>query len=176
MTMAWVNWAFSEIELFLSLAIAAVRGMSAKDLVTLALATYGALLSTFVFYQSWRKDKRRVRIVARPTFLQYDDGSFSSRLTEIEVVNLGNRPVVVNAPSFKLPNAKYMNFGDADGLRDFPKRLEDGEKASIRLTNQKIAKAVKSVEFSGKIHVRPTRTDTAGKRYLGAKWEIDTND
>ena len=67
-----------------------------------------------------------------------------------------------------------MIFGDADGLGDFPKRLEDGEKASIRLTNQKIAKGLRGAGLTGKtVYVRPTCTDTTGNRYVGAKWKVD---
>lgn len=116
--------------------------MPAKDAGTLIIALYGALLSTIVFIQTRRRERRKIKIEAIPSFLRYGDGSFSSELTEIVVVNLGHRTVVVSAPCIQLPNKKYINFADADGLHDFPKRLEDGEKASIRMTNKKIAKAI----------------------------------
>jgi hypothetical protein len=178
MTMVWVYSFLAAIEAMvikdIVAILAAIEAMSVKDIITLTIAAYGALLSTFVLVQSWRRNRRRVRIKARPTFLQYGDASFSSQMTEIEVVNHGSRPVVVNSPCFRLPSGKFLNFGDADGLRDFPKRLEDGEKASIRLTNQKIAKSLSAAGLTGKaIYVRPTCTDVTGNRYVGPKWKAD---
>ena len=65
--------------------------MPAKDAGTLIIALYGALLSTIVFIQTRRRRRRKIKIEAIPSFLRYGDGSFSSELTEIVVVNLGHR-------------------------------------------------------------------------------------
>jgi hypothetical protein len=164
-----------EMATWLSSFMDSIAALSVKDGITLAIAMYGAFLSTFVLFQSWQKDRRRIRVRAHPTFLQYADGSFSTQLTEIVITNFGKRAVVVNSPCVRLPNGKFVTFGDADGLRDFPKRLDDGEKAAIRLTNQKIAKGLKIAGYAGKVRVRPSCTDTIGTRYLGPKWTVDAS-
>jgi len=58
MTTAWL---YSDLVAWFYSALAAIEAMSIKDIVTLSIAAYGALLSTFMFVRSWRKDRRRVR-------------------------------------------------------------------------------------------------------------------
>jgi hypothetical protein len=147
----------------------AIVALSVKDGTTLGIAIYGALLSTFVLIQSWQRERRRIRVMALPDIFAVRRWVFQY------ITNFGKRPVVVNSPSVRLPNGKFVIFGDADGLRDFPKRLDDGEKVAIRLTNQKIAKGVRTAGYAGKVRVRPSCTDTIGTRYFGRKWVVDAS-
>ncbi len=116
-----------------------MEGFDTKDYVTLGIALYGAVLASTVFIQSLRKERRRIVVGISPTFYAYADGSLSTQMASIDVVNHGHRPVVVKAPAIRIPNGQFLSFTGAKGYGDFPKRLEDGEKASITVRYREIS-------------------------------------
>jgi hypothetical protein len=74
-----------------------------------------------------------------------------------------------------MPNGKYLSFTDAKGFKDFPRKLEDGEKASIDVRYREISDALKRAGYKGKVRLRPSCKDTANKGYWGKKWKLDTD-
>jgi len=80
-----------------------VTRLETKDVVTLLVAAYGAILSTFVFISAIRKDRRRVVIEHTMAFYTYPDGTTGPAMASLEVINKGHRPVVVSAPTMRTP-------------------------------------------------------------------------
>jgi hypothetical protein len=152
-----------------------MEAIETKDIITFCIAVYGASLATFNQIQSILKDRRRITVAISPSFFTYADGSISSQMASIEVVNRGHRPAVVSAPALQMPNGKLVFFTDSDGFGNFPTRLEDGEKASISVKFRKLADALKGAGFSGKVTVRPSCKDTTNKRYWGKRWKFDAD-
>ena len=91
----------------------------------------------------------------------------------LEVINRGKRPVVVNAPQLQLPNKKCLAFVSASCLGEFPKRLDDGEIATLREGCDEIAGSLRRSGYSGTITLRPMVTDTTGKPFKGKKFKLD---
>jgi hypothetical protein len=145
-----------------------------KDIITFIIALYGAVLSSFVFYRSMMREQRRIVIRQTSAFYTYPQG-LGPPMASIEVANHGHRPVVVNAPQLELPGKKNMLLIKADGIQDFPKRLEDGESAGVRMQYDVIAESLREAGYSGRIILRPICTDSTGKKFKGNKWKFDIN-
>jgi hypothetical protein len=149
-----------------------MAAIETKDIITFCIAVYGAALSSFVFYRSLVRERRWIVIKQTAAFYTYPQG-LGPPMASIEVINRGHRPVVVNGPQFQLPNGQNMLLINADGMQAFPKRLEDGEKAEVRMGYDAIADSLRKAGYSGQVVLRPTCTDTTGEKFKGKKWKFD---
>lgn len=150
-------------------------GLTAKDIITLAIAAYAALLSTFNLIQSIVKEQRRVSVEWSTAFYTSRSGDVGPPMLSLEVMNHGHRSVVVQAPSLRLPNGQSMVLLKADGFEDFPKRLEDGEKVGLRMSYEMLCDALKINGYSQTVKLRPVCADNTGKKHWGKKIKIDPN-
>jgi hypothetical protein len=153
--------------------MATLETIAIKDVITFAIAVYGAALSTFNLVQSITKERRQVIINQTAAFYALPAGGVGPAMVNIDVINRGHRPVVVSAPTMQMPNGRLLVFINADGFRDFPKRLEDGETGSIRMPYHLIASSLRDAGYSGKVDLRAICIDTTGKRYWGKKYKFD---
>ena len=89
--------------------------------LALAIAVYGAALSSLLGYLAWRKDRHSLRFFSH----------FSRRHDwyglHISVVNVGFRPIILESVTFEQPGAGYLN--DLEGDVELPLRLDEGEQA-----------------------------------------------
>lgn len=145
-----------------------------KDIITFVIASYGAALSTFNLYRSVVNERRRIVIKQSTGWYTYPQ-SLGPPMACIEIVNRGRRPVVVNLPQLQLPNHKSMTMMNADGGHDFPKRLDDGEAASVRIGYDLIAESLRNFGYSGEIVLRPLCTDSTGKTFRGKQWKFNVD-
>ena len=67
-----------------------------KEIITFCIALYGAALSSFVFYRSLVRDRRRIVVKQTTGFYTYLEG-LGPPIASIEVTKHGHRPVVVSA-------------------------------------------------------------------------------
>jgi hypothetical protein len=94
-------------------------------------------------------------------------------MASIEVINRGRRPAVVNVPQLRLPSHKSMILMNADGSHDFPKRLDDGDAATVRIRYDEIAETLRKFGYTGEIVLRPICTDSTGKTFKGKRWKFN---
>lgn len=94
-------------------------------------------------------------------------------MVSIEVVNLGHRPVVVGAPTLRLPDKKTIALLGADGIRDFPKELGDGASAIIRSPYRDIAQALASGGYPSPVTITPICQLSTGQTFAGPSWTVD---
>jgi hypothetical protein len=106
--------------------------MTLLDIATLALATWGAALSTFLGFTELRKQKRRLRVVCEYV-------AFSER-AQLVIINVGHRPVTVASVSI---GAKMGDDWESvpsiamfDDKNPFPLTLSDGEHITLPLVEQ----------------------------------------
>lgn len=146
-----------------------------KDIVALAIASYGALLSTFNFVQIIRKEQRRLVVTIRENFISSSDGKPGRTISiSIVVVNQSQRPIVVNEPQFRLPNGRFVVPSHVYGAdADFPKRLEDGETTLAAIRNADLSASLRRHRYSGKVKIRPVCVDTTGREHRGKKLLFD---
>jgi hypothetical protein len=144
-----------------------------KDVITLIIAAYGAVLSSFNLWQALTKDRRRILLKQSTGFYTYAGGGMGPAMATFEVINQGYRPVVVEAPIITLPSGKHMVLLTADGIRDFPKRLEDGDSVSLRVPFSDIAAALKKEGYSRTVTLYPICKDSTGNIFKGKIWRFD---
>lgn len=94
-------------------------------------------------------------------------------MASIDVINRGSRPVYVKAPTLRAPNGKFLSFVGVDDFKKFPKRLDDGESASLCVTYAETARTLKKQDYSGTIKLWPSCLDATEKRHWGKKWKLD---
>jgi hypothetical protein len=87
--------------------------------------------------------------------------------------NRGSRPVYVKAPTLRTPDIKYLTFVGVPDFKKFPRRLDDGESASLCVTYAEIANTLKKQGRKGTVKLWPSclmlRTNDTGAR----KWKLD---
>lgn len=98
-------------------------------ILTLAIALWGAILSTILAVREIKKERRSVKVtcslgVGGPVL---SDEIF--QLVTIEAVNTGHRPVEIVSAGLRLSNSSYFTaVGSKRGLNYLPKKIEDGER------------------------------------------------
>ena len=144
-----------------------------KDYLTLAIGGSGLLLSIAIWIRTIRRERRHLTIKVSPAFFTYGDGEISTQMASIDVINRGSRPVYVNAPTLRAPDGKFLTFVAAHDFKKFPRRLDDGESASLCVAYAEIAKTLKKQGYSGPIKLWPSCLDATEKRHWGKKWRLD---
>jgi hypothetical protein len=147
-----------------------------KNIITLIIAGYGAILSTFVLVRTVRNERRLVKVECYCTMEVMPGGDFVPVDLHATIVNLGSRPVVVNDPQLEVLSSE---FGKAWIVLKgegpiFPVELQDG--AIVELKKIKLCGVIdqlKMMRCSGKLSLRASCTNSQGKRYFGNFVEID---
>jgi hypothetical protein len=149
--------------------------MKTQDWVTFAIASYGALLSTVVALQAFLKERRTLKLRLRTTRYTYPFGDVGPPMLSIEVVNSGHRILVADAPQLMVASdpQRVLAMMTADGLADFPKRLEDGEMATVRIGYRDIANTLTRGGHSGTVRLLAICKDSTGRLYKSKPWKID---
>jgi hypothetical protein len=74
--------------------------MTTKDLLTLLLAAYGAILSTIAIIRQMRGDRLKVKLRARSNWEIHNAPQYQGMVvTTVETVNTGRRPVTITQVS-----------------------------------------------------------------------------
>jgi hypothetical protein len=145
--------------------------MEAGDLIAIALAVV-ALLNLGL---AWQRDRRRIRINCSLRHL-VDTTGCGSPLVCLDVVNAGHRPVVVSEPVLQTQDGCILPVAPLPGTDSFPKRLGDGETASVRLPLDGVAAALLQAGIGDEVKLVPVCTDGVGNTYRGAPWQLNLGD
>jgi len=152
----------------------------AKDLVLLALALYGAVLSTVNWRNAARKDARQIRVVTgtvRPTCGSRPGPAYA----KIEAINVGHRTVIVDILTLELPSGARMFTPDGTGIVELestrlPATLDDGQTAQYIVSYEEIGRALRSHGLGRGTRLTPVCVDRAGHLYKGKPWEVDPDE
>jgi hypothetical protein len=136
--------------------------------VTAIVAVYGAVLSTINLVSLLKEKKKRLTVKLSAGWIPTAKTN-SDNLILIEVVNLGYRPVTVEAPYIILPDGKYLvmplpRFGDK-----FPYELREGKKCSFWIEEIEIRQTLKEKGYSGNLKLYAEVSDQTGKKYRARK-------
>jgi hypothetical protein len=156
--------------------------ISARDGITIAVAVFGAILSTFTFVQGYIKGRRRVRIDISEIVGHKTLANVLRKAVVVRVINFGSRPVTARMPMLEWSNGERIVGGNLDkdqiyfDRTGFPVQLNDGESAGVYVDLRNLARLVHSKGHSGKVTLRPLFFDQTQKKYLGRKWVFDSDD
>ncbi|WP_041801235.1 hypothetical protein [Rhodopseudomonas palustris] len=144
-------------------------GLELKDYIGVA----GLVLSVAIWMRTIWREWRRIEVSVSPAFHVYADGEVSTQNASIDIVNRGNRPVYVKAPTLLAPDGKHLSFVGVVDFKKFPKKLEEGESASLCVSYSEISRTLRKQGHSGKVKLRPCCLDATGKRHVGKRWTLD---
>jgi hypothetical protein len=139
------------------------------------LGAAGFVLSVAIWIRTIWRERRHIEVRVSNSFFVYGNGEISTQMASIDVMNKGNRPVRVKAPTLVMPNKKHLTFVGVSDFKKFPTKLEDGDSASLNVTYAEISKALKNQGYKGTVRLTPTCLDATDKRYWGKKWSLDTD-
>jgi hypothetical protein len=147
--------------------------LEVKDFVSFALGGGGLFLSLAIWIRTILRERRSIDVKVSPTLFVLANGEVSTQIASIDVINRGSRPVSVKAPTLYAPNKQHLSFVGMADFKKFPRRLEDGESASLSVTFAELADALKKLGQKGTVKLYPACLDATGTRHWGKKWYID---
>jgi hypothetical protein len=153
---------------------------AAKDLVLLALALYGAILSTINWRHSAKQDATQLKVVIGTMMPAYG-AQLGLPYAKVEAINVGQRTVVIDILTLELPSGARLftpfNTGLA-GLEStrLPASLDDGDTARYIVSCEEIGRALRSHNLGRGTKLTPVCVDTAGRVYKGKPWEVDPDE
>lgn len=107
-----------------------------KEILTLCLAIYGALLSTGLLVRTLMKDRKRLIVLARYSL----DGT-GGRYISVQVSNAGTRPITVNRPYLMTGDGRQLVVVGPDP-KPFPITLTEGQSAQALMDLERAGAAV----------------------------------
>jgi hypothetical protein len=138
-----------------------------KDVALLLLAGYGAVLSSFNWWNARQRDKRLIVVRLSTMVPTMPDGDLGSAYAKIEAVNTGQRSVTVSALTIELPTGHRLwptSFDRFFGYPDtrLPATLSDGESAHLMMPYADLARSILKAGCRGSTLLVPICEDTAG--------------
>ncbi len=153
-------------------------GHLVKDLGLLALALYGAILSTINWRHAARRDAARIKVVAGP---MPAPGSWPGALyARVEAINVGPRSVTIDILTLELPSGAriFTSYSADPGLQStrLPAILKDGETARYIVSFEEIGRALRSHGLGRGTKLSPVCVDSAGRVTRGKPWKVDPDE
>ena len=146
-------------------------------IVAIIVAVYGAGLSTYNFYDKRRDRQPRLVLGYRPGFFELGGGQLSETTMNLEVSNIGSKPVKIVSHSnvqILLPNGKYfVPMEDWQSNMSFPCILSPGSTLTVWRDIRAFAQSLKKNGLSGKVKFRVICHDGAGRVHMGKRLPFD---
>lgn len=138
--------------------------------ITLAIALWGAILSTYKAFSDYTKKSRKVRV-----YLAY---GFSTGLEAVPTLsisaqNTGFRDVTLNSAGFVLPDKKYLLLYHPRGTVNLPHTLSEGTECTVFITQRELAEDLLRNGFSGNIKLGGYYRSAVGKTYKSKSIDFD---
>jgi len=145
---------------------------AAKDLAVLALALYGAILSTINWRHARRRDASQIKLVIRTMM-----PATGSPYAKVEAINIGPRCVMIDILTLELPSGARLFTPDRRGIAELestrlPASLDDGETARYFVSCEEVGRALRSHGLGRGTKLTPVCVDTAGRVYKGKPWGV----
>lgn len=152
---------------------------AAKDLGLLALALYGAILSTINWRQAARRDAAQIKVVAGVVTAGGSQGEPPH--AKVEAINLGPRSVTIEILTLELPSGARIFTPYKSGVvglesTRLPATLDDGETARYIVSCEEIGRALRSHGLGRGTRLIPVCIDAGGRVTHGKPWEVDPDE
>jgi len=143
-----------------------------KENITLLLAAWGALLSTYKVVSDYRTNVRRIKAVLSYGF-HSQGNSGGPRVITLRAVNMGRREVTLNSMGFILPDGKKAVIIEPQSSVRFPHALSAGNEYSVWEEQRKWAEDLRKLGYSGSIQIRGFYGSNAGAIFTSEPLDFD---
>ena len=144
-------------------------------IITLLIASYGAIVSTYSVWNARKEHKREVKVKISFGFLK--QVTVSPPMLMLSAMNTGTKTVTLSSMGLILPakEKKYLYFMRPDSYVTFPHDLLEGKDVLVWITTKELAHDLKQEGYSGTISLRGFYRDAIGNEYKShaMKFDID---
>ena len=153
---------------------------AAKDLGLLALALYGAILSTINWRHAARRDAAQIKVVIG-TLWPATGSRPGPPYLKVDAINLGPRSVTIDILTLELPSGARIFTPYTSGMAELgstrlPASLDDGQRARYIVSYEEVGRALRSHGLGHGTKLTPVCVDTAGRVTKGKPWEVDPDE
>jgi hypothetical protein len=145
-------------------------------IITLIIAMYGAILSTYSIWNARQEHRREVKVRLSYGFSTHPFAP-QGLLLIIEALNTGRKTVTLSSTGLILPtkDKKYYTFLRPNSNVTFPYDLPEGKNCSVWIGTKELSENLKQEGYSGKIELKGYYGDAIGGKYKSKsiKFDID---
>jgi hypothetical protein len=136
-------------------------------IITLIIAIYGALVSTYSVWGSRQEHKREIKVELAYGFMRNSLSEVSPLMLILSALNTGRRTVTLTSMGLILPkkDKKYLVFLQPESNVSFPYDLLEGKNCNVWTTTKELAEDLKREGYSGKISLKGYYKDAIGGEY-----------
>jgi hypothetical protein len=134
-------------------------------IITLLIAIYGALLSTYSVWTARQEHKREVKVELSYGLKTNPISGVSPTLLILSALNTGTKTVTLSSTGLILPRKKYLFFPRPESNVTFPYDLPEGKSCSIWIATEELANDLKREGYSGRIALKGYYRDAIGGYY-----------
>lgn len=145
------------------------------EIITVVVALYGAILSTYI-YITQRNDKRRKIKVKLTAGLMNPPTPSQEFMLFLEVINIGNRKVTINSTGLRLPEGQTVISLVGNTHVTLPFELEEGKNCHFWFEIKDLAGSLSNSGKSGKIKLKGYANDGADNTFYSKPYEFDIDD
>lgn len=121
--------------------------------ITLFIALWGALLSTYKVLSDYSKNKRKLKVKIAYGFVVHGPDVGPTTIS-VSAINTGFRDITLNSVGFVLPDNVYSTIIEPQSNVRFPYTLSEGKECDVWKTRRQLALELKRNGYSGKIKLR----------------------
>lgn len=143
--------------------------MDWKDILTLILAAYGALISSYLGWKKIQEYYPQIKIETRELFqipIPPIGGAETIAVVEMIAKNYGHKTITLKRGGYFLPNKMVLSPFMPASI-SFPYKLEPEKTANLTIECLKISQTLQENGFSEKVKLIPFFEDEIGRMYKG---------
>jgi hypothetical protein len=144
--------------------------------ITLLIAIYGALVSTYSVWTARQEHRREIKVELSYGFMRNALAEVSPTLLILSAMNTGAKTATLTSTGLALPRKKYLLFAQPESNVTFPHDLPEGKSCSVWITNEELLKDLKREGYSGRIKLKGYYRDAVGGYYKSksVRFNIET--
>jgi hypothetical protein len=142
-----------------------IASITIKDVLTLAVAAWGAALSTYIYFRQNRRAKEIVRVTSQ-VYLEYE-------IIEVTTMNLGKEKIYLRPPVFThKTKGRSIKLTPTFDER-YPITVESGEAVSHRVNFTRTIDKLRESEITMPAWVIPVCRTSSGAQFKGRRLKLD---
>ena len=141
-------------------------------IITLLIATYGAVLSTYSAWTARQEHKREIKAQLAYGMVREGYPPTVSTVLIISALNPGEKTVTLSSTGLILPNKKHLAFLEPRNLQ-LPHDLPDGKSCSTYIDTKELAEELRKQGYSGKVKLIGYYGDALGERHKSKSLRFD---
>lgn len=138
--------------------------MDTLEVMTIAIAAYGAILATYTLIIQIREKVRKLKVSFAPGFIE-TAGDLGETMLILECSNPGHVDVTATGHAILPPGGSQIIFRAPETEHQFPHTLTPGKRSMMWFPAKEVAASLKRHGFSGTVKIRGSVKEATGKSY-----------